>query len=281
MTARGRVLWRLITTLIALVGLAAAGTLPAAANRPGTVQYVALGDSYAAGQGGGTYLNSCLQTASGYPELLDAEKRIHLRANAACTGASTSEVIDEQLSALNRGTRLVTITAGAANLGLSQILAICLNQPPEVCFDAINLRLGQLPELGDDLADLYAQVAEEAPNALIVVTGYPNLFEIIPGDPDATLKAAINAATVELNRTIAGAVAAAEASGINIVYVDVNTSDVNTPTFVGHGIGSPVPYINAIGPDAFHPNAAGYETYAAAISAVLPAEWLDEQEQSA
>jgi hypothetical protein len=99
MTARGRVLFRLIATLIALVGLAAAGTLPAAAGHPGTVQYVALGDSYAAGQGGGTYLNSCLQTASGYPELLDAEKRIHLRANAACTGASTSEVIEEQLSA--------------------------------------------------------------------------------------------------------------------------------------------------------------------------------------
>jgi lysophospholipase L1-like esterase len=266
---------RLITTLIALVGLAAAGTLPAAADRSGTVQYVALGDSYAAGQGGGTYLNSCLQTASGYPELLDAEKRIHLRANAACTGASTSEVIEEQLSALNRGTRLVTITAGAADLGLSQILATCLNEPLEVCLTAIAAARGDLAALGGSLADLYAQVAQESPNAKIVVTGYPILFTIVEGDPDAALKTAVNEATALLNLTIRQAVLVAKARGINIKYVDV------TEAFTGHGIGSPDPYINASGPDAFHPNAAGYQVYAAAISAVLPAEWLDEQEQSA
>jgi hypothetical protein len=46
---------------------------------------------------------------------------------------------------------------------------------------------------------------------------------------------------------------------VNIVYVDV------TAQFAQHGIGSPVPFINATGPDAFHPNAAGYRAYADAI----------------
>ena len=43
-----------------------------------------------------------------------------------------------------------------------------------------------------------------------------------------------------------------------------------TTAFAGHGIGSPVPYINATGPDAFHPNDAGYAAYAAALSSALP-----------
>ena len=94
MTPRGRFLARLVTTLVALVGLVTVGTLPAAAqSNSGTIQYVALGDSYAAGQGGvasSDYLDqTCLKSPNGYPYLLDAEKRIHLQTNAACTGAKT------------------------------------------------------------------------------------------------------------------------------------------------------------------------------------------------
>src|SRR3712207_1373273 len=133
MTARGRFVTRLVTMLIVLVGFLAVGALPAAADKSNTVQYVALGDSYAAGQGGGDYLNDCLQSPNGYPYLLDAEKRIHLRANAACTGAETSEVVGTQLSALNRGTRLVTLTVGAADLNLSGVLAACTAPVPTNC----------------------------------------------------------------------------------------------------------------------------------------------------
>ena len=60
--------------VIALAGFVTVGALPAAANS-GDVQYVALGDSYAAGQGGGaaSYVNEdCLQSTNGYPALLDA-----------------------------------------------------------------------------------------------------------------------------------------------------------------------------------------------------------------
>ena len=53
MTARGRFVARLVTMLIALAGFVTVGALPAAADNSATIQYVALGDSYAAGQGGG------------------------------------------------------------------------------------------------------------------------------------------------------------------------------------------------------------------------------------
>jgi lysophospholipase L1-like esterase len=279
MTARGRrFLARLVITLVALAGILTVGALPAAAETVGIGQYVALGDSYAAGQGAPPYLNDCLQSRNGYPYLLDAEKRIHLRANASCTGATTSDVADEQLSALKQGTRLVTLTAGAADLGLSRVLAACTAVPPTQCDAAIQAALALLPtscegdsELGDRLTDLYAAVAAAAPNALIVVTGYPFLFEPVP--PDLAIKTQINAATTLLNCAIEKAVTDARAAGIKIVYVDV------TDDFAGHGIGgSGVPFINPPPPlgtqtEAFHPTAAGYIAYAAAISAAIPSSW--------
>ena len=50
MSARGRFLSVLVTIVVALAGFVTVGALPAAA-APSAVHYVALGDSYAAGQG--------------------------------------------------------------------------------------------------------------------------------------------------------------------------------------------------------------------------------------
>jgi lysophospholipase L1-like esterase len=290
MTARGRrLLARFVTMLVAgLAGILNVGALPAAADTVGIGQYVALGDSYAAGQGAPPYLNDdCLQSLNGYPYRLDAENKIHLRANAACTGAKTSDVSDEQLPVLKQSTRLVTLTVGAADLGLSQVLAACTAGSPPQCQAAIGMANLLLPaecgdesELGRRLTELYADVAAAAPNAFIVATGYPLLFELVQGDPDLILKAQINDATTRLNCAIESAVDNAQDSDINIVYVDV------TEAFAGHGIGSEEPFINPPPPlgtatEAFHPTAAGYGAYAEAISAVLPRSWGAKQKQVA
>jgi lysophospholipase L1-like esterase len=276
MSARGRFLSVLVTIVMALAGFVTVGALPAAATS-GAVQYVALGDSYAAGTAAGRFPN-CQQSADGYPALLDSEQSIHLRANPTCSGATTSSVSITQLPALKPGTKLVTLTVGAADLDLSGLLAVC-TQTPENCEAEILERLLLLPALGSDLADLYAEVADAAPKARIVVTGYPHLFE--PVNP---LYAAINTAIDQLNTTIAAAVLAADppGDGDKIFYVDV------VDAFEGHGIGCQCtdPFIhnlvdenNQPDPEAFHPTADGYRAYADAISVVLPPEWLDEQAQ--
>ena len=277
MSARGRVLSGLVTIVVALAGFLGLGALPAAASPP-TIQYVALGDSYAAGTAAGSFPN-CQQSTNGYPALLDSEKSIHLRANATCSGATTSSVATTQLSALNRGTRLVTVTVGAANLGLSGVLAVCSDPTRTLdCLAAIqNVRDVLLPALGSDLTDLYAEVGVAAPKALILVTGYPHLFASAPPPPyDPVVAAAVNSAIDQLNQTIEDAVDAQPAS-VHIVYVGV------TGVFGEHGIGGELPpFINPPGTaDAFHPNAAGYVAYAAAISAALPAAWLAEQTRMA
>jgi hypothetical protein len=65
-------------------------------------------------------------------------------------------------------------------------------------------------------------------------------------DPTVDVICAINNATTALNATIQQAVSVTtQDPDVNIVYVDV------TAQFAQHGIGSPVPFINATGPDAF------------------------------
>jgi len=282
MSARGRLVSGLVTIVVALAGFMTAGALPAAAI-PGTIQYVALGDSYAAGTA--SQLGGCPQSRDGYPALLDRkESRIDLTANATCSGATTTKVADTLPSALNGDTRLVTLTVGAADLGLSAVLAACLPGPSKQCDIAISNAQGLLGDcpggesrLGDRLIELYGEVAEAAPRARIVVTGYPLLFESpAAGDP----RAAINEATTDLNCVIERAVAATNDADVNIHYVDV------TEEFAGHGIGSTKPsFIHDLfsdnglpDPEAFHPNAAGYRAYAEAIKTKLPGGWLDKQQ---
>jgi lysophospholipase L1-like esterase len=275
MTFRGRLLPRLLAVLITVAGLVAVGAPPATAGHSRTLQYVALGDSYAAGQGGGKYLNRCKQTAAGYPKLLDARKHLHLRANASCTSAETSDVIDKQVSALNRGTRLVTLTVGANDLGVAAIAAACTVDPESTeCTDAIANASALLTppppgtsELAIRLANVYTAVSAAAPRAEILVTGYPYLFETpTPCSPtDESIICQINRATAILNGTIQSTVTVAQIAGVNIQYVDV------TGAFDDHGIGGTPLFINVPpNPDAYHPNTAGYRAYATALSAYLP-----------
>ncbi len=272
MTARTRMSALLLVLLLTQVGLVT-GAPPASAHDSRTLSYVALGDSYAAGQGAGRYLNDCLQSRRGYPAMLDRTHRVDLRANATCTGASTADVVATQLASVGRGTRLVTLTVGGNDLHVAAVAAACVNGPSPACEAAIEQAVALLtPQpgggsvLGTRLAIAYGMIAQAAPNARILVTGYPYLFETpAPEDPNAATIVAINQATAALNTTIEAAVASVRTPDVDIAYVDVTTR------FAGHGLGSTTPFINGDGPDAFHPTARGYRAYTAALKAALRA----------
>jgi lysophospholipase L1-like esterase len=305
---RGRLISGLVTTVMALAGFVTAGTLPAAATAS-TVQYVALGDSYAAGVGATIVTpQPCGRSGNGYPELLDDQGRIGPVDNVACFGATTSIVADTQVSKLEPDTRLVTLTVGGNDLGFVGLAGPCLSGGLDTteCLAAIYKAVAddRLSDLDRNLTGLFTQVASAAPDARIVVTGYPILFE--PGDPDHPSDFSpelvinpVNEAGARLNETIEDAVAAANDDG-NIYYVDV------TEEFAGHGVlklindptaTEPVdpsafihsPFICAPTTNplcqnlaaAYHPTDKGYHAYANAISAALPRGWLNKQGLSA
>jgi len=243
-----------LATLTLALGLAA----PAEAVRP--IAYVALGDSYAAGQGAGSYLDTeCFLSSNSYAADADASKAVRLAENAACSGATTLDVAANQLDRLNQGITLVTITAGGNDINSTAVLVACSTAPSSLeCANALALATGMISQVEGRLVALVEAVREEAPKARIVLTGYPYLFD--PANArtpeEAAFMTAANDATTALNAAIASA---ALASGAE--YVDV------TEEFGGHAANSIDPWINPSGPDSFHPNAAGYRAYYEALAA--------------
>src|SRR3712207_8567123 len=95
---RNRLLAGLFTAVLA-AGIVAGTAAPASAGNSHhkKIDYVALGDSYAAGQGGGWYLDYCAHTKAAYPRAVDHIKRVKLRADESCSGATSRDVLKEQI----------------------------------------------------------------------------------------------------------------------------------------------------------------------------------------
>lgn len=261
---------------------------PATAAPPPPVDYVALGDSYTAGTGaGGLYADAiCWQSEGGYVDVVADTGRVDLLANGACHGALLFPVlgvpipsVTEQIGSLGNelaAAELVSITAGANDIGSGNALVACLTQTLIICQAAVNNAVSLMPGLELTLTEFYQDIAEAAPNATIAVMGYPLLFDPGNGVPIVSVEHQIevNRAVDALNKTIAAAV---KASRVNAVFVDV------TKRFRGHAVNSADPWIVLVPvpvapfdrlPDAnFHPNVAGHQAYASAlISAVKPAQ---------
>lgn len=279
-----------LATMTMSIGLAA---IPAQAAPPPRADYVALGDSYTAGTGAGEAYRpnvACWQSHPNYADVVGSTGRISLVANAACHGAvlttasqfydGITPTVSEQLAALalsgqlSADTELVSITAGANDIGVTGVLLTCATSTVQACTDAVNAVTAALPLLEAALAQTYLSIQAAAPNATIAVLGYPLLFDPA-GEPIIPLQnqLLINEATLRLNETIAAAVQTANDLGADAVYIDV------TKRFAGHAVNSEDPWLvldfrSPLPSYNFHPNATGYTFgYAPAlISAVKPAQ---------
>jgi lysophospholipase L1-like esterase len=252
------------TALVALAlapVLLASGSASAAPRE--SVEYDALGDSYASGFGVPPY-EACGRSQAAYAVQLDGRMKIDLDDFAACAGATTTSLVSGgQLNALDADTDLVTLTIGGNDIGWSTAVTACLGGTDAQCAGALALVRGrvtnQLPGLLDSV---YSQISTGAPDAHVVVTGYPRLFSSEYGaflGASPSEQEALNDGADLLNSVIADA---AHEHGFQ--FVDV------TKRFVGHGANAPDPWIlGPFDPGAFHPNAAGYEAYTAAVTAAI------------
>jgi hypothetical protein len=206
-------------------------------------------------------------------------------------------------------TTLITLMAGGDDARFSSVLVGCLlttGDCTDTNFYMKDNETGDLdpkplyvyePEvinaLEPHLVAEYEALATAAPNAEIVVLGYPRLF---PGDTKApscdvsvegySVPVITSDVTSWLNKmgdlldtNIADAVAAATDAGYNVHYIDPNSA------FTGHEVCSSSPWINAIiaysesgsdggkihvpGAGSFHPMAAGQREFATLVDECL------------
>ena len=159
--------------VIALGGLAAAGPANAAVN------YVALGDSYSSGVGAGGETGSCERSPNAYPQLWDNAHSPTSFRFVACSGAKTTDVSANQISALNSSTTLVSITIGGNDLGFAQIMIDCNLYSDSTCVNDINAAENTArTQLPGWLDTLYSQIRARAPSAKVVVLSYPRFYDL-------------------------------------------------------------------------------------------------------
>ena len=163
----------IITAAVALLSMAGVSQAQAAAG-----PYTALGDSYSSGVGTRNYFSdsgSCYRSPRAYPVLV-AQRTGAPLTFAACSGARVPNVLN-QLGSLNAGTALVTVSVGGNDAGFADVVGRCALPWPFTCTKEINnantFIRNTLPGL---LNNLYTQIRHRAPNATVVVVGYPRLF---------------------------------------------------------------------------------------------------------
>jgi lysophospholipase L1-like esterase len=256
--------------LSAAVLAAASVFVPAAAaaqEAPAPLDYVALGDSYSSGTGAGEYFDQeCLRSNLAYPSLLAAGLGADL-AFAACSGATTADLLAEQLASLDAETDLVTVTIGGNDIGWVEAVKACIT-PLAECLDDIEASEARVrAELPGLLSTAYAAIAERAPAAEVYVLGYPRLFNGVDecdafGQTTVGEQQRMNQAADVLAETVATAAAAH-----GFTFVDVREA------FTGHAVCDDVPYLHGLRhpvAESYHPNALGHANgYFPAIAMAL------------
>ncbi len=231
--------------------------------------YVALGDSYASGTGTRTYISdgtSCQRSTFAYPSLLAAAKGYSLNFQA-CSGAKIPQVTT-QLNALTTATRFVTLSVGGNDAGFSSVITECA-QPgwASDCDGRINTAQNYINNtLPGALSTLYASLKSKAPNAKVVIVGYPRIFNGEDCNAGTWFSPAeetrLNQMADLLNSKIS-----AQAATKGFTFANP------TSRFVGHAVCDDVEWINGLSNpvgESYHPNKTGHSSgYVPLVSPLL------------
>lgn len=272
--------------LLALVlALTTAGCGGFGAKQPAAVattlrSYVALGDGFAAGPYVGSTSGGCLRGTNNYPALVSADLKINTFTDVTCTGADTDALtqpstegktktkVPAQIDAVQTDTSLVTVTAGIMDHDLIEAMFhTCVALP---CGNSISGKffVDQLKSFGDGFTAALRSIQNKAPQAIIVVVGYPQLMPTtktcakLPTMTPPQLSAA-NAVLTDLNMAMASS---ARQIGGSFVDVASLTQD--------HNACSAIPWVNGMTAVtghsvAFHPTSDEQAAVATAVAAAV------------
>ncbi|MFF8609410.1 SGNH/GDSL hydrolase family protein [Streptomyces sp. NPDC015346] len=239
----------------AVLALTGAGTAQAA--ETAALDYVALGDSYSSGVGAGNYdsaSGNCKRSTRAFPVLWANANSPSSFAFTACSGARTGDVTSGQLGPLSAATDLVSITVGGNDAGFADVMTTCVLQSEAACIERVNQAKAYVDTtLPGKLDAVYSAIRSKAPNARVVVLGYPRFYKI-GGSCVAGLseneRRAINGGSDHLNTATAK-----RAADHGYTFGSV------VPAFTGHEICSGASWLHSVNwgniGESYHPTAAG------------------------
>jgi len=264
---------------------------PQAPLAPG-VRYVALGDSYTSAPGvapvDSTAPPACGRSAANYPHLV-AKTLSAALSDVSCGGAQTMSLyeaqypgVPAQLDALHADTTLVTLGIGGndhdlfatAMGGCAATVASTVAGQTSPCKDKYN------QQFSDDIASSGALIQQalknihaEAPQAQVVVVGYPDL---LPTTPEGRLTCAaagipftpddiefLDGVERELNSMLQTA-----ATATSSTFLDTYTPSIGHDMCQVPGVRWIEPVI-PLGAAPVHPNEAGQAAVASELAAVV------------
>ena len=260
-----------------------------------TVRYVALGDSFSAGEGVAPYepgtatlRDRCHRSTRAYSRLLSLPGIRFVRSFYACSGATAPDVLSRsrygevpQVDHPRLGrAQLVTISIGGNDAGFVHVLVECTRLYGRLhhsrCYrqPAAHRILGGIEALRGTLAGTFDAIRERTgPQAKIVVLDYPNLF---PEHGCRKLNAVFDERAQRFMRTAGGVLdrtIASAASQAHVHFVDVRHE------FADHELCARHEWVDFfVAPRAkrplavtgsFHPNAAGQQAYARILHRTL------------
>ena len=247
----------LVAALGLLALLVAPLAAPSAPAQAAASSYVALGDSYSSGVGARSYLadgTACQRSVHAHPNLI-AVQRGYAFNFRACSGATVPDVTNLQLDALSAATSYVSVSVGGNDAGFASVLTTCaLPWWAGNCTAAVDRAqryiTGTLP---DALSTLYARIRSKAPNARVVVVGYPRVFNGRDCNAGtfftaAEMKRLNETADLLNNRT------AAQAAARGFGFANP------TGRFLGHAVCDDPEWLNGLSfpiTESYHPNRAG------------------------
>ncbi len=256
---------------------------------PRTGPYVALGDSYTSAPGTGDPVGTppgCRRSDNNYPRLVADRLDVARFTDVSCGGATTEHAVAEQrtprgtnpaqLDAVGHATSLVTLGFGGNDVGLVELAVRCAGEAsararcaPGAGGDTVELE-SRVDDAAESVGDLVGAVRERAPQARVVLVGYPT---ILPDDAEACGHLPYSPAEIDLLR--GGLDALDEALRDVARRQDVLFADTRTDTR-GHGVCAPesrrwiAPPGEAAGAAPLHPTARGQQAMADAVIEALP-----------
>ena len=261
------VLTRLPAVLLAAALVAAGSTSahaapPDGAGKPdrGRDAYVALGDSFASGNGTGVpdLDPGCYRSSLAYAPLVSGARFDTSLTFAACSGATTQTFVDTQVDVLDRQTDFVTFSVGGNDLGFATLVGVCVGgTEPQCLAAAAQAEAFVRTVLPGRLDAAYDAVRDRVRKAEVVVVGYPRFFaeNYVPCQQSQGITATEAAVLNDLADAL-DVVVADRARAAGFTYVSV------VDAFTGHDMCAAEPWINGVlvptPADAYHPTAAGH-----------------------